>query len=440
MNNHNQKQSSSPDNQATPIHNQAALLHTMTKSIVAPTVLALDGSWGTGKTHLIKTWAQLLKKESRPLVYFNAWDNDHGEDPFIGLAWAMEKQLPERLKQTEIWQKTITLARKLSNTFPVLYNHSPNLTVEESADRADNAIDRYAGRQNLFAALKLSLAELAKFVGEDFMAGHPGEQSSPPPIIFFIDELDRCHPQYVIYFLEMSKNLFNLPHIVFVYSVSMTQLKESVKAIYGPGLDADGFLWRFFDHRIPMPAQEKNQNMGFSRHIISALNPSARSMEEIGSDNLAAEFFFITSKMDLSNTEQYQAAICSDLICRAVPDSHFALVCVLVCLRLKHPKAFDEFMAKSFKFINLQDIIHWQTNRSNDKKLIYQEKLLGLCFGLLLHYCHDQDWPATQAEIARYAQNHQPVGLEFCKAMTQAHDKYNDEMEKIMRFIRMIMA
>ena len=38
-----------------------------------PLVVSLDGTWGTGKTFLLKRWQAQLKLDRRQAIYFNAW-------------------------------------------------------------------------------------------------------------------------------------------------------------------------------------------------------------------------------------------------------------------------------------------------------------------------------------------------------------------------------
>lgn len=48
--------------------------------------------------------------------------------------------------------------------------------------------------------------------------------------IIFIDELDRCRPEFAIKVLEQTKNLFQQENIVVVYSTDITQLAHSLQA------------------------------------------------------------------------------------------------------------------------------------------------------------------------------------------------------------------
>ena len=48
-------------------------------------VMALNGSWGTGKTTFVKMWKQYLKSKDFPIIYYNAWEDDISEEPLFSL-------------------------------------------------------------------------------------------------------------------------------------------------------------------------------------------------------------------------------------------------------------------------------------------------------------------------------------------------------------------
>ncbi|MBB5611014.1 MULTISPECIES: P-loop NTPase fold protein [unclassified Janthinobacterium] len=75
------------------------------------------------------------------------------------------------------------------------------------------------------------------------------------PIFIFVDELDRCRPDYAVELLEGIKHLFGVPGVYFLVATNMNQLGESTKAIYGAGFDGHRYLKRFFDmeYFLPLP-------------------------------------------------------------------------------------------------------------------------------------------------------------------------------------------
>ena len=54
-----------------------------------------------------------------------------------------------------------------------------------------------------------------------------------PKAFLFVDELDRCRPDYAINYLETIKHVFDVHGLVFVLAVDYEQLECSAKALFG---------------------------------------------------------------------------------------------------------------------------------------------------------------------------------------------------------------
>lgn len=77
------------------------------------------------------------------------------------------------------------------------------------------------------------------------------------PVVFIIDELDRCRPNYAVSVLEQMKHLFSVPGIVFVLSIDKEELGNAIRGAYGSeNINANEYLRRFIDleYSIPKPA------------------------------------------------------------------------------------------------------------------------------------------------------------------------------------------
>ena len=48
------------------------------------------------------------------------------------------------------------------------------------------------------------------------------------PLVFIIDELDRCRPTFAIELLERVKHIFDVPNIVFVFGINRSELVKAL--------------------------------------------------------------------------------------------------------------------------------------------------------------------------------------------------------------------
>ncbi len=79
------------------------------------------------------------------------------------------------------------------------------------------------------------------------------------PLIFIIDELDRCNPSFAIKTLEVAKHLLDVKNIIFIFALDMHQMRAAVKKFYGQDIDADGYLCKVFDYFTILPAPSHNE-------------------------------------------------------------------------------------------------------------------------------------------------------------------------------------
>jgi hypothetical protein len=100
-------------------------------------------------------------------------------------------------------------------------------------------------------------------------------RESPKPVIFIIDELDRCRPDYALSFIESVKHFFSVPNVHFLLLCQMDQLSASIRARYGAEIDADIYLEKFVHARVSFPVPEeheyKNQIRRFVREIMKLM-------------------------------------------------------------------------------------------------------------------------------------------------------------------------
>jgi len=209
--------------------------------------MVVDGPWGSGKTEFILKLINLFE-ERHPnynLIYIDAFKADHADNPLMTVLAEIIKNLPDSEKQLTI-QKVIPAIRSLSKTVAktatawVLKQDAAEVAKDfelEIKEASDSLIDysveklltTHIEAEKDLSALQSLLTEIAK----------------EKPIVLFIDELDRCRPDFSISILETIKHVFNVPNVQFVLITNHSQLLASVKHIYGDQLDAKRYLDKF---------------------------------------------------------------------------------------------------------------------------------------------------------------------------------------------------
>ena len=235
-------------------------LTTMIGAIEGPCVMAVDASWGMGKTTFLRMWAQHLRNEQFPVVEFNAWETDFAQDPFVALTSEIATGLQSlgstagRLGGQRLRSAAASVARTapgatarvIVSGVPLFGSRLAQELEPKQPSLRQTMVEHYDETKAALQAFRGSLADVAAASAKD---------NEGRALVVLVDELDRCRPTYAVELLEAAKHLFNVDRIVFVLCLDRAQLASSVKALYGDRFNADGYLRRFFDidFRLPSP-------------------------------------------------------------------------------------------------------------------------------------------------------------------------------------------
>lgn len=251
--------------------------------------IALDDSWGNGKTFFVKQTQMVLQSldssdenltEVREYmkkclkhdtlrnyfpVYYDAWSNDNDTDPVLSIIFEMLKSikdLEEYAVRDKNWWDTIKKGFEVAVT-------------AFGGPRIGDFLNSVEGT-DLLAEIKKS--KEADQVLNELFDTLLEKQPEGTWIIFFIDELDRCCPNFAVRLLERIKHHFLHKRVIFVLSVNMSELQHTIKRHYGNDFNADKYLRRFFDFTIPLPPadmtkyyQTINFDDGTARYYTASL-------------------------------------------------------------------------------------------------------------------------------------------------------------------------
>lgn len=194
-----------------------------------PLVISLSGTWGIGKTFFLERWRKELQKQGIRSIYFNAWEDDFCDDPLVAIIGQLSK-FASGVEKLRKYQKV------LGGFAQDFLKNVVSATVGVSLPNADSALTRYKKQEKIKAEFKDELGRMAR----DARGAGEG------PLVFIVDELDRCRPTFAIELLERVKHLLDVPGIVFVFGINRKELGKSIQSVYGK-IDADIYLHRFFD-------------------------------------------------------------------------------------------------------------------------------------------------------------------------------------------------
>lgn len=325
-------------------------------------VICLDAPWGQGKTTFLRMWEQDLKNNAIPTIYFNAWESDFSDDALVSLIGEVssaieelsrtgnESKAREYLGKTKdigvaLLKRAIPVAAKVATAGALDLDKVTEQALAGFAESlAKEQIEKYENSKKSIKAFREAVAGLA---------GSITDPDNPKPLVFIIDELDRCRPSYAIEILEKAKHFFNVDNIVFVLGADRKQLGSSIKAIYGEGLNVNGYLRRFMDFDYVLPPPDKGL---FVRYLFRKYSfndyfsrKNTRGAQYEGEQCLTM-FSELFELYGLTLREQEHCCSLLNLSIRTTPENYRLypiLLCFLIVLKIKDPDLYKDLITEN---------------------------------------------------------------------------------------------
>jgi hypothetical protein len=317
------------------------------KQLEGPFVLALDSPWGTGKTTVVRMLRATLKSEGFASIYFNAWKEDYVSDPLIPMVAAIDelrvsdpeagKRFSDRMATlrrvaSKVAKRGVVAAVKLGTMNALdLDEVTEGVLSSAASDAADDLVSAFKQEKKSLEHFREALEGAVNAVQS---------KDSPKPLVFFIDELDRCRPTFAIELLERVKHLFDVKNLVFVLSVDKKQLEAITASVYGERIDAPDYLRRFFELELGIPAvsAESYTSTLLSRYQITEKFAQRKNGGETEREEFSETFSALARHFELSLRMMDRCVTSMAVVLSQTPDGRTldpSLVALLVILRLK---------------------------------------------------------------------------------------------------------
>ena len=310
-------------------------------------------------------------------IYYNAWEDDFCDDPLA----AIISQLSNHFTDDQFTEKIDRIKSKAGPLlarvpFGLLQKHT-GVDLSGLLDAwGTDALQSYEIKKALKDDLRLQLTNLAEQVYV---------QSNSKPMVFIIDELDRCRPTFAIELLERVKHIFDIPNMVFVFGLNRDELCSSIKSVYGD-INADVYLRRFFDIEFQLLECEP---AAFCNHLIYKYNLETFFNAHRLSTDQFRSFFGILSRCFNFSLRDIEHCIQSvAFLSKTVEPNDYLLahlVSLLITLRLKnndlyhrfcngylHASDVMDYIDESFEVIRPDDETEQRSSRDATERVLNQ--------------------------------------------------------------------
>ena len=235
-------------------------------------VIAIDSQWGEGKTWFGRRWNATLQDVGFQTAYIDCFQRDHMDDPFTMIA--SELLILSIASKPEVQVKLLTAGKKLGAALlPAATKFAINTVGHWAIGNAALSDSITKGLESLDASAADALEKLVEKRLKDYQDGNASVDAfkavltemaaqGDKPIVIFLDELDRCRPDFAVRTIERVKHFFDVPGVVFVLLINRRQLEAAVEGLYGPKVDANAYLAKFIPISLTLPKKTSVERHG----------------------------------------------------------------------------------------------------------------------------------------------------------------------------------
>lgn len=225
---------------------------------------AINGRWGSGKSFVLDMFeeqAQEIGREGQELprylmFHYNCWEYDYYDEPLVAIVASILDQIDDKTKflssdaKTRLWSIMKEVGKGLLNKGTEIVEDHTGINLRnilrialKGTEEAKSAVQE-SHKYDHYSVFKKNLKKL-----QDEIASLAEDQT----VVFVVDELDRCLPEYTIKVLERLHHLTDgIPNVQVILSMDMSQLEHIVKQIFGQQTEAKQYLEKFIDFELKL--------------------------------------------------------------------------------------------------------------------------------------------------------------------------------------------
>ena len=210
-------------------------------------VISVNGVWGSGKSIFLKLWKQFLSNKHYPVIYYNAWEDDICEEPLFSMIKCLKSISKTESCFDTLVEKTgkffagahFSAVKSMTGYWGKVIGDGIKGGIEQVEKDCIASLNNKDTTTTLLNEFKEALSD---FVADIATKGYK------VPLVYFVDELDRCNPTFAVKVLERIKHLFEVDNVVFILAIDNEQFCHSINGYFGSdAFDSVEYLKRFID-------------------------------------------------------------------------------------------------------------------------------------------------------------------------------------------------
>ena len=242
--------------------------------------MVIDGGWGMGKTEFCQKLIRLMQQQHPDYqpVYIDAFRSDHSGEPLLALLAEIIKACTPEDTGDQPSEQRKNITRKVAKAAGFVMKtvakaavgHVLKQNTDDLAEELQQIINDGQDADSLTETVTDAAATIASHTIDATVEALLKEQieaeknletlkaclkelAADKPIILFIDELDRCRPDYAVDMLEVIKHVFDVENVKVVLVTNTKQLRAAINHRYGAEVDAQKYLDKFLKYSFALP-------------------------------------------------------------------------------------------------------------------------------------------------------------------------------------------
>jgi KAP family P-loop domain len=286
--------------------------------------VAIHAPFGMGKTWVCEQYIEYLNRESSTysVAKIDAFLHDYMDEPFIPIHQAISNILGEG--------EDIESLKAAGKEILKVFTSSMIRLIPVVGDSASKVSDTMFNTMlNTSVSLEEKIIDYKKKL--ETLAKNK-------KIVIFINELDRCRPEYALLLLERTKHYFEIPNVLFVLMINQEHIASIIKHKYGSNREqALMYLEKFLVYPvINLPLISENERYWAESNTINLTN-TRRHYEYLFSKSEYSTLFKIE---EINNINYYLNNVATFSICMDLNYREHKQLCLATAI-LK-----DKFLSK----------------------------------------------------------------------------------------------
>jgi hypothetical protein len=236
-----------------------------------PLTIGLQGEWGSGKTSLMYLLREELQSNQVATAWVNTWEysmfrgaNETTPAVLQGLLIKLKEACGDNWtlndEAKEKWKSAVKFAGALGNQ--ILANKT-GLDAQAALDAATG--NGSSSNMTDIAGLKAGITDII----EKLISDHKNDYKR---VVFFVDDLDRINPTDAVEVLEALKNVFDIPHCIFLLAIDYDVVVKGLEGKFGPKTEENEREFRsFFDKIIQLPFSMPTGTYDIENFLVAKL-------------------------------------------------------------------------------------------------------------------------------------------------------------------------